>query len=137
MPRKARSEQLPPSSGDDNATRMETPLVIPAPVGTFVLHVVMHKGSVMILKHVCIHFERFDDRILPRCMIAAGDNVIEAAVLHPSGHISGSPLAPFTFENVEQFVHNIRQRHKTKPTTRKTEAFERARALMQDEDLVG
>lgn len=83
---------------------VEVPVIVPAPPGTFVLHV---KKNMDIMIHVCTHFERYSDRLVPRGMIAADDDVIEAAVLHPTGHVSGSPKMPMTFENVEQYRTNL------------------------------
>lgn len=141
----------------------DQPLVIPAPVPTYVLYVVEHPtAGIIVLKHVCTHFERFPDRIVPRCMIPADETVIEAACLHPTGEVSGSPKASLTFANFDQYRSSLLARYERKteppvveaaiieeagavdpldqkPTTRNSEAFKRARAMFtgDDEDLVG
>lgn len=151
-----RQQELPLAAAKQYP-KIETPLVIPAPPGTYVLHILAlpkeAPTSIEILMHVCTHFERFPDRIVPRCMIAARDDIIEAAVLHPTGQVSGSPKVPITFENVDQYRHNLVKRYlgsgvvetvvdaaPSKAVTRNSEAFQRARAALgmnDDDDLVG
>ena len=97
------------------------PLIVPAPVGTFILHIMRpEEGATKITAnmHVCTHFERFPDRLVPRGMIGIGDNVIEAAVLHPGGYVSGSPSIPITFETIEMFLASAKERHLAKTPTK-------------------
>lgn len=115
--------------------RRDVSFTVPAPVGTFVLHARIEKGDVLILQHVCTHFDICaDGTILPRCMIAAGKEVMAAACLHPNGYVSGGTETPISFENVEQYRHVLRTRLPNKKTTA---AVERARKLLEGEDLIG
>lgn len=104
------------------ATPALMPLIIPAPPGTYILHVVKHDGqdSLDLLMHVCTHFERFPDRVVPISLVPAKKGVIEAAVLHPTGHVSGSPAMALTFENVDSYRTNLIER--IFPKTRVSEA---------------
>jgi hypothetical protein len=136
-----------PNAATNVVNFVPDPICIPAPQGTFILHAkkVGDKGIVINL-HVCTHFERFPDRLVPRGMIPAGDDVIEAAVLHPTGHVSGSPKMPITFENTEQFRQSLIQRYVTPP---KADAGQEVRAHRRintnakpaaeepEEDLIG
>jgi hypothetical protein len=93
--------------------------------------------------HVCTHFERWPDRSLtPRSIILPGDNVVEAAVLHPSGHVSGSPKHPLTFENVDVYRSALAlsyapKAEEPKPMAKGRRAAAAAAAQDEEEDLVG
>lgn len=143
--------ELPLEEDRLNAILAGVPLIVPAPVGTYILHVVQinpHKVEIQI--HVCTHFERYPDRLVPKGLVPAGESVIEGAVLHPSGHVSGSPKLPITCENLDQYTASVRQRYTVPEKTDDTPAApptpkgRRARAAAvtnlpdrEDEDLIG
>lgn len=127
------------------------PLIVPAPAGTFIIHVKQPPDNSLVMElHVCTHFERFPDRLVPRGMIGIGEDVIEAACVHPTGHVSGSPKSPLTFESVDQYRAFLVERYpgtKPQPAKPKTEVRRTARTAVEakaaaqlveeDEDLIG
>lgn len=93
--------------------------------------------TIELLVHVCTHFERFGDRIVPRSLVAPDPKAIAAAVMHPTQHIS-SPQAGLTFANAEEYRSYIAQRFlpgekQTEPTPPKA----RRKPVQEEEDLVG
>lgn len=133
-----------------DAILANVPVIVLAPTGTFILHVVKSDDpkTLDILMHVCTHFERYPDRLVPRGLIGLTDNVIDAAVLHPTGHVSGSPKMPLTYATVDSYRNNVVAKYLTQPaapvpaatsSAPKTRRGGRKAAAdpLVDEDLIG
>lgn len=113
---------------------LEMPVIVPAAPGTFILQVVPRpdENRLEIFIHVCTHFERFITRLVPRGLIPMRQDAIEAAVLHPTGHVS-SVQRVATYDSVDRYREAVIATHFKTPEKKPEPEVARE----TEEDLIG